>query len=55
MSVLSTRFQVIAKQESSQYTGEQSGQMVQDEPHEVQQKEIPSPALVSNSPMHRTG
>lgn len=55
MSVLSTSFQVIPKQESSQYTGGQVGQMVQDEPHEVQQKEIPSPALVRHNPMHRTG
>lgn len=54
MSVLSTSFEKIPKQKSSQYTGEQVGQMAQDEPQEVQQKEIPSPALVRNSPMHRT-
>lgn len=55
MSVHSTSFQVIPEQESSQYTEEQVGQMAQGEPHEVQQKEIPSPALVRHNPTHRIG
>lgn len=55
MSVLSAGFQTMSKQESSQYAGDHAGEMGQGEPHEVQPREAPSPALVRNSSMHSTG
>lgn len=52
--VLSAGFQTMLKQETRQYAGDHAGEMGQTEPHEVQSREAPSPALVRNNPTYRT-